>query len=100
LWIAFAELLRLIDGDKEIPQERLDNFATLWLDNFRYPNLPIYLHILNEHYNEKLRAFGGLKVFSQEGVESHHLYQKQIQTRQTSGGGGVGKKKLMFTKEL
>jgi hypothetical protein len=71
-----------------IKQANLDRFAKTWLDLFRFPKLPIYLHILIEHYNEKVECVGGLKKISQENVESHHLYEKQVQLRQTNGGSG------------
>jgi hypothetical protein len=77
LWNEYHDILNLIDSDAMIKQANLDRFAKTWLDLFRFPKLPIYLHILIEHYNEKVECFGGLKKISQENVESHHLYEKQ-----------------------
>jgi hypothetical protein len=62
-------------------------------ENFEWPAIPLYLHVLTCHYNDKLKVFGSLKKYSQEGTESHHQLQKSIQSRQTRQGGGRGAKK-------
>jgi hypothetical protein len=79
----FDTILTSIGKDEKIPQTTLNDFASRWLQLFRFPKLPVYLHILVEHFNEKLVSFGGLKEYSQEGVESHHLYEKGVQRRMT-----------------
>jgi len=90
IWQTFSAILKSFDDDVE-------DFTTQFLEYFRFTNIPIYLHVLVEHYNDKVKAYGGLKKFSQEGVESHHLYEKQVQSRQTNGGGG--KKTTEYSKQ-
>jgi hypothetical protein len=67
----------------------------MWKESFNWTNIPLYLHTLVCHYNQKRIQYGGVKKFSQEGTESHHLLQKQIQERLTSHGGGRGEKSCM-----
>jgi hypothetical protein len=94
LWKDMGEILLSVDKDESIDQKKLDDFGKQWIAAFSWPNMPLYLHVLICHYNDKLIKFKSLKCLSQEGTESHHTIQKKIQQRSTAQGGGRKKKEV------
>jgi len=88
LWKNLRVFLQYVDDDKQIPHRELNCFGQLWVDKFQWPHIPLYLHVLVCHYNERLNKFGKIKELSQEGCESSHAYQKNLANRTTAHGGG------------
>jgi len=52
-----------------------------------------YYHIIIQHLEEKLKEFGTVSQFSNQGTEAIH-YLAQIQVTQTNRGGSIGRKKI------
>jgi len=55
----------------------LNELATLWIETFEWPHLPLYLHVVVCHLVDLQRRFPDLKSLSQQGVEHHHKEQKK-----------------------
>jgi len=72
----------------------LSNFGKDWLIAFGEREVTPYIHVMVCHTTSILLAHGSLSLFSQEGFEHCHKWQKQIYYFATSHDGKVSSKRI------
>jgi len=74
----------------------LASFGDNWVKAFGVVAVTPYVHVMVCHTKSILTAHGSLSLFSQEGFESSHKYQKQIYYRSTCHDGRVSKARVQI----
>jgi len=75
------------DDDLQKLQGDMDSFGKKFLELHEWARITPYLHIFIHHSVERIKRFGSLSLYSQQGFEAAHKLQKMIWERATSRGG-------------
>lgn len=90
LWATIRQRLKKNKDEIDLDQLQadLDRFIMRFINIYEYGKLTPYLHIVVCHSVQMLKRFHSLSLYSQQGFEAAHKFQKMIWERATSRGGG------------
>ena len=90
MWASIRQRLKLNKDQLDLKklQNDLDQFIKKFVQIYDFKNITPYLHIVVCHSVEMLKRFHSLSLYSQQGFEAAHKFQKMIWERATSRGGG------------
>jgi len=85
-WEIVSSLFRdFLDKAKKAPVALLKSLGPAWLQAFEWPRVPLYVHVVVDHWPHLQDSFHPIKNWAQQAVEHHHSVMKKAMKTTTNG---------------